>query len=822
MHRISKSQIYLYPALVRLSVNIKGANMIEKKENPAINNEVEEIELEVGLNNFLFELDQDMWAKYFKDYNLREFPFSIEKHQPIKLPLKNIFNIPAFKKLFLDILKDDDWDKCTDICMSDLSINKNYVLSKLKVISDEETDYKAQLNILVYYAISTRFYIEKIKNKISIPSTKCDSFEDAVADFEKLKKTPGNKLSFESTPGGKASNYFMEELRFKCAKDAQPSFFDHWNETRLIGKMTTYLKGNKRINRSCFAQIRSDTSVSQFKPAAVKYMSYYVHKEDSKVNVSSYLNLCGGWGDRLVGALATPSITRYIETDPNTSLRPVSEQIYKAYDPKKKTEVILYDKPMEELVIDELCPKGKKNDLVFFSPPFFNKEKYEGKEQSHIRYKKAQEWINKFLYKSLQVSYEALNEGGILAINLADIKTSSGAFIKLTDSLVYLLDTTMSAYYTKFSEPHLYKPRMCSNTSSIFIYQTKPYSEGLRSFPEFQFNSDWVITGTKPSQIKAASTSRPKRKKKVMPITHKEPETVAVKNLIQTPTVELPKRFNVNALSLVALHRLIESSVTIEMLAAYLNCSVIDVITRIADWDLRLSYNKLKYEYRSVECFDFVWYEHLSQINGVIHFDSKPIEINKIYCNRVNNELVKALLINPYGKPVVIDISVNELQEKGIKFVFDLFVKSGLCKNWVAFSDYYSIKQPQRIGNMRVLPLSLRELHEIVRSESNDIYIAARLSCSLDELYSKFSMMNISLEQFKMFNSVQAQDFLQGKFDLSVGQVIAMEIQKRASSHPSLFFNVNQQTIVPQGEKRKREDDDDMECSDKRARSVIN
>jgi hypothetical protein len=63
---------------------------------------------------------------------------------------------------------------------------------------------------------------------------------------------------------------------------------------------------------------------------------------------------------------------------------------------------------------------------VFTSPPYFNVEKYsQSNTQSWVRYKGIDEWNKNFLHKTLGNIIPSVRVGGIMAINIADVYTSS-------------------------------------------------------------------------------------------------------------------------------------------------------------------------------------------------------------------------------------------------------------------------------------------------------------------------------------------------------------------------------------------------------------
>jgi hypothetical protein len=59
---------------------------------------------------------------------------------------------------------------------------------------------------------------------------------------------------------------------------------------------------------------------------------------------------------------------------------------------------------------------------VFTSPPYFNTEKYsEDDTQSWVRYKKIDDWNERFLHTTLGKIIPTIKKNGILAVNIADV-----------------------------------------------------------------------------------------------------------------------------------------------------------------------------------------------------------------------------------------------------------------------------------------------------------------------------------------------------------------------------------------------------------------
>ena len=61
-------------------------------------------------------------------------------------------------------------------------------------------------------------------------------------------------------------------------------------------------------------------------------------------------------------------------------------------------------------------------DICFTSPPYFKAEKYSDDEkQSWKNYNSQKNWLEGFLFTTLEKAWNSLREGGYLVINISDI-----------------------------------------------------------------------------------------------------------------------------------------------------------------------------------------------------------------------------------------------------------------------------------------------------------------------------------------------------------------------------------------------------------------
>ena len=78
---------------------------------------------------------------------------------------------------------------------------------------------------------------------------------------------------------------------------------------------------------------------------------------------------------------------------------------------------------MHQIGSEEFWPEKNSIDLCFTSPPYFDWEKYSDEEtQSYKKYPAVQDWIDGFLWHTIDKCHYGLKAGGILAMNVADTK----------------------------------------------------------------------------------------------------------------------------------------------------------------------------------------------------------------------------------------------------------------------------------------------------------------------------------------------------------------------------------------------------------------
>jgi hypothetical protein len=154
-------------------------------------------------------------------------------------------------------------------------------------------------------------------------------------------------------------------------------------------------------------------AVSNFRPSAAGCI--YDHYAGDGV----VWDMSCGFGGRLLGAVTSNSVKKYIGTDPSTKTYEGLCQFVKEF---KGT----HDKVVElhQLGSEAFKPDKNSLDLCFTSPPYFNCEKYADEDtQSFMKYDTKEKWLNGFFWDTILNCHWGLKNNGTLIINIASVKS---------------------------------------------------------------------------------------------------------------------------------------------------------------------------------------------------------------------------------------------------------------------------------------------------------------------------------------------------------------------------------------------------------------
>ena len=223
-------------------------------------------------------------------------------------------------------------------------------------------------------------------------------------------------------------DYFTEYERVKAKKIYASSLHDNWNDDECLKKMIVSCRKDGVVNcktlRDSLFYIGRELAV--FRVTRCKGLLQACLFDDfdgvtlEEFKRKRWIDMSAGWGDRLFTACSLDM--DYVGFDPNEALRPgYYEMIGMLGDPEKQK---VFDLPFEQssdIIQNEIDVYGKF-DIALCSPPFWTIEQYNGNNQSIDTYKTLDEWIVKFLFKSIKLLWDALDENGILCMNLANIR----------------------------------------------------------------------------------------------------------------------------------------------------------------------------------------------------------------------------------------------------------------------------------------------------------------------------------------------------------------------------------------------------------------
>ena len=238
-------------------------------------------------------------------------------------------------------------------------------------------------------------------------------------------------------------DYFIEYERIRAKKEYSPSLFDSWQDDSCL--TDAVVQAGKNIDGQALrnAMFRVARELVPFRMSRSRALVQRVlspimipfgadPNEDLVRAARScsrrrWLDISAGWGDRL-GAACSLDMD-YFGFDPNLSLQKGHSEIIKTFGSKRSdqsTRQAVVPLPFESEESQKLIIKDVKDhgpyDICLTSPPFFIIERYNGPNQSTENYPEFEEWLIKFLFRSLFYAWQHLKDGGYLAINIANIR----------------------------------------------------------------------------------------------------------------------------------------------------------------------------------------------------------------------------------------------------------------------------------------------------------------------------------------------------------------------------------------------------------------
>jgi len=202
-------------------------------------------------------------------------------------------------------------------------------------------------------------------------------------------------------------------------------------DTALKKAIRLALKYEFHLNNTTLLQmlrfVNGTQMCSNFRPTVAKAVYEYIGGKD-------VLDMCTGYGGRLLGFLASSLTGHYIGADPSRLTYEGNIQIAQTFQAEKRVTLIL--DAFEDAPLDKL----DKVDIAFTSPPYFAKEIYddnpkENKKQSRERYKDYESWKSGFLQILIEKTVKLLRPKGTMALNVADVTIKGERYPIIEDTI---------------------------------------------------------------------------------------------------------------------------------------------------------------------------------------------------------------------------------------------------------------------------------------------------------------------------------------------------------------------------------------------------
>jgi len=249
---------------------------------------------------------------------------------------------------------------------------------------------------------------------------------ERVKEFEKIRRPKRiirkGIVAQNMTGLGLAWYHFPHSWEIRCGSGRTPMEAFH-DDDLLKDAIRARIRNDTLFNdtklRKTLKIYSGVQSVSNFRPTAAKAI-YDEHCDGTT------WDMCAGFGGRLLGALASRRVKRYIGTDPSRRTyeglcRLREDYLFwreKGLLPSRTKEIELH-----QIGSEDFRPEPGSVDLCFTSPPYFDTERYSDEEtQSYVKFPTPREWLEGFLGQTLENCRIALKESGRLIINIADVK----------------------------------------------------------------------------------------------------------------------------------------------------------------------------------------------------------------------------------------------------------------------------------------------------------------------------------------------------------------------------------------------------------------
>ena len=347
-------------------------------------------------------------------------------------------------------------------------IIKNYNKQASSVNQFFPTMLKTRVNNGSIYDWFTDDYREKF-TKVMLRVIKRDGMYNYSKCIPKGSELPENWFVVQQKRTDDVSKYYsMNSNEVKKLDSKYTTNITDYDDEKFIYLVRVFELGQK-IFPSAIQGFRLGLGqpAVNFPPLTARYLyeKYTDHiEQDEPLNI---YDPSSGWGGRILGAMSSLKRIHYIGTDPNTD-NFIDELGITRYEyvadffnnkaletnsfwEEEQNTFHIFQEGSEHIGNhpDFQQYKGKL-DMVFTSPPYFDREQYStDEEQSYKAYPQYDDWRDNFLKPTLTNAYESLRNDRYLLWNIADIKIGTDKYHPLEQDSIDIVESLGGRYEGK-------------------------------------------------------------------------------------------------------------------------------------------------------------------------------------------------------------------------------------------------------------------------------------------------------------------------------------------------------------------------------------
>ena len=347
-------------------------------------------------------------------------------------------------------------------------IIKNYNKQASSVNQFFPTMLKTIVNNGSIYDWFTDDYREKF-TKVMLRVIKRDGMYNYSKCIPKDSELPENWFVVQQKRTDDLGNYYsMKADEVKGLESKYTTNITDYDDDKFVYLVRKFELGQK-IFPSAIQGFRLGLGqpAVNFPPLTARYLyeKYTDHiEQDEPLNI---YDPSSGWGGRILGAMSSLKRIHYIGTDPNTD-NFIDELGITRYEyvadffnikvletnsfwEEEQNTFHIFQEGSEHIGKhpDFQQYKGKL-DMVFTSPPYFDREQYStDEEQSYKAYPQYDDWRDNFLKPTLTNAYESLRKDRYLLWNIADIKIGTDKYHPLEQDSIDIVKSLGGQYKGK-------------------------------------------------------------------------------------------------------------------------------------------------------------------------------------------------------------------------------------------------------------------------------------------------------------------------------------------------------------------------------------